>query len=114
MYSRQQLLIKPAGLPGKIEDRLNEVLSGLNIPERIIATKQNADLYDSLRKKILLMLSLSRYIRKVENEKKVLEDKKRRVISQEEEEKKDRSINPLGSLGQPKKKHKSWLMLVLL
>jgi hypothetical protein len=49
-----------------------EVLSGLNIPEKIVANKQNAELYDTLRKKILLMFSLNRYIRKRENEKKKL------------------------------------------
>ena len=64
VYTRQQLLTKPIGLPGKIEEKLKEVLDGLNIPEKIIATKENAELFDTLRKKILIMLSLNRYIRR--------------------------------------------------
>jgi hypothetical protein len=43
---------------------MKEVLDGLNIPEKIIATKENAELYDNLKKKILIMFSLNRYIRK--------------------------------------------------
>jgi hypothetical protein len=32
VYTRQQLLTKPIGLPGKVEEKMLEVLSGLNIP----------------------------------------------------------------------------------
>lgn len=86
---------------------MQEVLSGLNIPEKIVANKQNAELYDTLRKKILIMFSLNRYIRKRENEKKSLEDKKKKVFMQEEENRNNRSVNPLGAgLGQPQKRVK--------
>lgn len=72
VYTRQQLLTKPIGLPGKIEEKMKDVLEGLNIPEKIIGTKQNAQIYDQLRKKILIMFSLNRYIRKRDNERKNL------------------------------------------
>lgn len=39
VYTRQQLLTKPIGLPGKIEEKMKDVLEGLNIPEKIIGTK---------------------------------------------------------------------------
>lgn len=72
VYTRQQLLTRPIGLPGKIEEKMKDVLEGLNIPEKIIGTKQNAEIYDQLRKKILIMFSLNRYIRKRDNERKNL------------------------------------------
>lgn len=39
VYSRQQYLSKPLNLPGKVNERLNEVLEGMNIPLKIIATE---------------------------------------------------------------------------
>jgi len=39
VYTRQQYLSKPLNLPGRINDRLMEVLSGMNIPEKIVATE---------------------------------------------------------------------------
>lgn len=39
VYSRQQYLSKSLNLPGKINERLSEVLSGMNIPDKIIATE---------------------------------------------------------------------------
>ncbi len=39
VYTRQQLLTRPIGLPGKIEEKMKDVLEGLNIPEKIIGTK---------------------------------------------------------------------------
>lgn len=39
----------------------------MNIPEKIIATQENTELYDQLRQKILLMFSMQRYIKKKEN-----------------------------------------------
>ena len=45
---------------------MKEVMDGLSIPEKIVANKQNAELYDALKKKILIMFSLNRYIRKKE------------------------------------------------
>lgn len=83
VYTRQQLLSKPVGLPGKIDEKLNEVLHGLNIPEKIAANEKNAELYDTLRKRVLQMFSIQRYNRKKENEKRTLEDKKKRAIIQE-------------------------------
>ena len=38
LYTRQQYLNKPLNLPGKINERLTEVLQGMNIPDKIIAT----------------------------------------------------------------------------
>lgn len=64
VFTRQQLLAKPVGLPGKIDEKLTEVLHGLNIPDKIAANKKNAELYDSLRKRILQMFSIQRYNRK--------------------------------------------------
>jgi hypothetical protein len=84
VYSRQQYLSKPLALPGKINERLTEVLQGMNIPDKIIATAENVELYDKLRQKILLMFSIQRYIRKKENERRVLEDKKKKLQSQED------------------------------
>lgn len=82
VYTRQQYLSKPLALPGKISERLTEVLQGMNIPDKIIATAENVELYDKLRQKILLMFSIQRYIRKKENERRVLEDKKKKLQSQ--------------------------------
>ena len=39
-------------------------MQGMNIPDKIIATEENVELYDKLRQKILLMFSIQRYIRK--------------------------------------------------
>ena len=39
VFSRQQYLSKPLQLPGKIEERLTDVLHGLNIPDKIVATR---------------------------------------------------------------------------
>lgn len=64
MYTRQQYLSKPLNLPGKVNERLIEVMQGMNIPDKIIATEENVELYDKLRQKILLMFSIQRYIRK--------------------------------------------------
>lgn len=36
----------------------------MNIPEKIIATEENVELFDKLRQKILLMFSIQRYTRK--------------------------------------------------
>lgn len=44
----------------------------MNIPDKIIANAENVELYDKLRQKILLMFSIQRYIRKKENERRVL------------------------------------------
>lgn len=82
IYTRQQYLNKSLNLPGKINERLQEVLQGMNIPDKIIATEENVELYDKLRQKILLMFSIQRYIRKKENERRNLEDRKKRLNSQ--------------------------------
>jgi hypothetical protein len=74
-------------LPGKISERLTEVLQGMNIPDKIIGTAENLELYDKLRQKILLMFSIQRYIRKKENERRILEDKRKKLQSQEDEDK---------------------------
>lgn len=109
MFTRQQLLSKPLGLPGKIDDKLSEVLHGLNIPDKIAANKKNAELYDTLRKRILQMFSIQRYNRKKENEKRILEDKKKKAVMQEEDDRNNKTYHPLGHLsgGQPKKKQKN-------
>jgi hypothetical protein len=39
VYTRQQYLSKNLSLPGKVNERLNEVLQGMNIPDKIIATE---------------------------------------------------------------------------
>ncbi len=39
-------------------------MQGMNIPDKIIASEENVELYDKLRQKILLMFSIQRYIRK--------------------------------------------------
>lgn len=67
IYTRQQYLNKSLNLPGKVNERLQEVLQGMNIPDKIVATEENVELYDKLRQKILLMFSIQRYIRKKEN-----------------------------------------------
>lgn len=72
VYTRQQYLSKPLNLPGRINERLLEVLSGMNIPEKIVATEENVELYDKLRQKVLLMFSIQRYIRKKEGERRSL------------------------------------------
>lgn len=87
VYTRQQYLSKPLALPGKVNERLGEVLHGMNIPEKIVATEENVELLDKLRQKVLLMFSIQRYIRRKENERRVLEDKKKRLLTQEEEDK---------------------------
>jgi hypothetical protein len=38
VYTRQQYLSKALVLPGKISERLTEVLQGMNIPDKIIGT----------------------------------------------------------------------------
>jgi hypothetical protein len=38
VYTRQQYLMSPLKLPGKVFERVNEVLNGMNIPDKIIAT----------------------------------------------------------------------------
>jgi len=38
VYTRQQYLSKPLNLPGKVNERLIEVMQGMNIPDKIIAT----------------------------------------------------------------------------
>lgn len=88
-------------LPGKVNERLTEVLHGMNIPERIIANAVNTDLYDKLRQKILLMFSIQRYIRKKETERRVLDEKRKRLVSQEEDDKK---VYMKQNEGLPKKK----------
>ncbi len=75
--------MSPLKLPGKIYEKLTEVLAGMNIPEKIIANEENTELYDKLRQKILLMFSIQRYIKKKENERRLLEEKKKRLITQE-------------------------------
>jgi hypothetical protein len=82
VYTRQQYLSKPLLLPGKISERLTEVLQGMNIPDKIIGTAENVELYDKLRQKVLLMFSIQRYIRKKENERRALEDKKKKLQTQ--------------------------------
>lgn len=101
VYSRQQYLCKHLNLPGKVNERLTEVLHGMNIPERIIANAVNTDLYDKLRQKILLMFSIQRYIRKKETERRVLDEKRKRLVSQEEDDKK---VYMKQNEGLPKKK----------
>jgi hypothetical protein len=49
-----------------------EVLAGMNIPDKIIATETNTELYDKLRQQILLMFSMQRYIKKKETERRLL------------------------------------------
>jgi hypothetical protein len=78
-----------------------EVLAGMNIPDKIIATDINTELYDKLRQQILLMFSMQRYIKKKENERRLLEEKKKRLSSQEEDEKK----NPIKNMDPKKKIH---------
>lgn len=51
----------------------------MNIPDKIIANKENSKIYDNLRKNILLMFSMQRYARRKENEKRLLEDKKKKL-----------------------------------
>jgi hypothetical protein len=90
VFTRQQYLSRPLDLPGKVNERLLEVLEGMNIPHRIAATEENVELYDKLRQKVLLMFSIQRYNRKKENERRLLEEKKKKAImaaSQEEDEK---------------------------
>ena len=58
----------------------------MNIPEKIVATEENVELYDKLRQKVLMMFSIQRYIRKKEGERRTLEDKKKRLNTQEEDE----------------------------
>ena len=41
VYTRQQYLSKPLNLPGKVNERLMEVLQGMNIPDKIIGTEEN-------------------------------------------------------------------------
>lgn len=94
VYTRQQYLCKPLALPGKINERLTEVLQGMNIPDKIIATAENVELYDRLRQKILLMFSIQRYIRKKENERRVLEDKKKKLQTQEDDDRSKASKFP--------------------
>ena len=67
VWTRQQYLQSPLKLPGKVYQRLTEVMMGMNIPDKIIATEENTELYDKLRQKILLMFSIQRYIKKKEN-----------------------------------------------
>ena len=38
VYTRQQYLSRPLQLPGKVGQRLAEVMHGMNIPEKIMAT----------------------------------------------------------------------------
>ena len=83
VFSRQQYLGKALNLPGKINERLQEVLQGMNIPEKITATEENVELYDKLRQKVLLMFSIQRYIRKKEGERRNLEERKKRLNNQE-------------------------------
>ena len=66
----------------------------MNIPEKIIATAENVQLYDRLRQKILLMFSIQRYIRKKENERRVLQDKKKKAQTQEEDDRNKASKFP--------------------
>lgn len=87
VYSRQQYLSRPPDLPGKVNERLTEVLQGMNIPDKIAASEENVEMYDKLRQKVLLMFSMQRYVRKKENERRMLEEKKKRIQSAEEEEK---------------------------
>ena len=71
------------------------MLQGMNIPDKIAANEENVELYDKLRQKVLLMFSIQRYIRKKENERRLLEDKKKRILSVEEEEK-SKGSNKMG------------------
>ena len=41
VYTRQQYLSKPLNLPGKVNERLVEVLQVMNIPDKIIGTEEN-------------------------------------------------------------------------
>lgn len=66
VYTRQQYLSKPLQLPPKVNAKLVEVLQGLNIPDKIIGNRINEELYDKLRRQILLMFSAQRYIKKKE------------------------------------------------
>lgn len=93
--------MSPLKLPGKIHEKLMEVLAGMNIPDKIIATQENTELYDKLRQQILLMFSMQRYIKKKENERRLLEEKKKRLNTQEEDDKK----NPIKNMDPKKKIH---------
>jgi hypothetical protein len=84
VYTRQQYLSRPLQLPPKVNSKLLEVMQGLNIPDKIIGNKVNEELYDQLRKQILLMFSAQRYIKKKEIEKKTLEDKKKKQAAKED------------------------------
>ena len=44
----------------------------MSIPEKIIGTEENVELYDKLRQKVLLMFSIQRYVRKKEVERRSL------------------------------------------
>jgi hypothetical protein len=48
----------PLPIPSKLNKKLNLLLIELNIPARPIPTKENEDLYDKLREKILTMFTL--------------------------------------------------------
>lgn len=41
VWTRQQYLQSPLKLPGKVYERLTDVLIGMNIPDKIMATEEN-------------------------------------------------------------------------
>lgn len=104
VYTRQQYLCKPLVLPGKINERLTEVLQGMNIPDKIVGTAENVELYDKLRQKILLMFSIQRYIRRKENERRILEDKKKKLQQQSQEDEDKSKANTKFPNERPQKK----------
>lgn len=81
----------------------------MNIPDKIIATAENVELFDKLRQKILLMFSIQRYIRKKENERRILEDKKKKLQNQEDEDR-SKASNKFPNERPQKKLHpnKAW------
>jgi hypothetical protein len=76
-------------------------MQGLNIPDKIVGNRTNEELYDQLRKQVLLMFSAQRYLRKKEQEKKVLEDRKKKQVAREDA---DPERKKFPAVDNPKKK----------
>jgi hypothetical protein len=76
-------------------------MQGLNIPDKIVGNRANEELYDQLRKQVLLMFSAQRYLRKKEQEKKVLEDRKKKQVAREDA---DPERKKFPAVDNPKKK----------
>lgn len=71
---RSYYLTQPV-LPSRLQKKVDTINSDLGIPLRPMPTQEVVELFEKLKKQVLILLNLQKYVVKKENEKKSIEDK---------------------------------------